>query len=220
MILDTATGILVRDGFDGLTMNGLARELDYSPGALYRYFPSRDALLAEIQTIVFRDALGFYSKFADRIGHFVDSNVEDAETADLFRLYMVSWMFRRFAADHPRQFAFLSRMLADPRQMVADDEAGVAVAAGESVLSTIGQVFEKVADRGWLDSGDGNARAVIFWSAFQGILQLQKVSRFYPELLDMQKLLSESAAAHLTGWGADPEKIAACRNFEEIWGKE
>jgi AcrR family transcriptional regulator len=44
-ILDTAVLILRRDGVEGLTVRRLAAELGVTPMTLYRYFPSKDALL-------------------------------------------------------------------------------------------------------------------------------------------------------------------------------
>ena len=37
------------EGFDALTMQRLADECDAAVGAVYRYFPSKGALVAEVQ---------------------------------------------------------------------------------------------------------------------------------------------------------------------------
>ena len=47
-ILDAALDLVVEGGFDALSMNRLARETDFTPGALYRYFDSKQALLEQI----------------------------------------------------------------------------------------------------------------------------------------------------------------------------
>lgn len=43
-ILDGARTIFLRDGFDGASMNDIAREAGVSKGTLYVYFPSKEAL--------------------------------------------------------------------------------------------------------------------------------------------------------------------------------
>jgi AcrR family transcriptional regulator len=53
-ILDSAFALVADGGLDALTINGLARAVDYTPGALYRYFPSRDALVVALQLEVQR----------------------------------------------------------------------------------------------------------------------------------------------------------------------
>ncbi|QRE75675.1 TetR/AcrR family transcriptional regulator [Methylobacterium aquaticum] len=45
-ILDAAEACFVRDGFHRATMNDVAAEAGMSPGNLYRYFPSKDAIVA------------------------------------------------------------------------------------------------------------------------------------------------------------------------------
>ncbi len=45
-ILDGARAVFLRDGFDGASMNDIAREAGVSKGTLYVYFSSKDALFA------------------------------------------------------------------------------------------------------------------------------------------------------------------------------
>ena len=51
-ILRRALTLATTEGDDVLTVGRLAEELDYTPGALYRYFPSKDALVAEVQRCI------------------------------------------------------------------------------------------------------------------------------------------------------------------------
>lgn len=47
-ILDAAEQVFARAGFHSATMNDVAREAAMSPGNLYRYFPSKDAIIAAL----------------------------------------------------------------------------------------------------------------------------------------------------------------------------
>lgn len=47
-ILAAAVALLEREGQAGLSLRALAAELSLTPNALYRYFPSREALLAAV----------------------------------------------------------------------------------------------------------------------------------------------------------------------------
>lgn len=47
-ILRAATVCFVRSGFQGASMQEICREADMSPGALYRYFPSKEAIIEAI----------------------------------------------------------------------------------------------------------------------------------------------------------------------------
>jgi AcrR family transcriptional regulator len=61
-ILDAAECSFVRAGFHRTTMQDVAAEAGMSPGNLYRYFPSKDALVAGICE---RDRAGLASEFAE-----------------------------------------------------------------------------------------------------------------------------------------------------------
>ena len=47
-ILDAAQACFVRSGFQGASMQQICAECGMSPGALYRYFPSKEAIVAAI----------------------------------------------------------------------------------------------------------------------------------------------------------------------------
>jgi TetR/AcrR family transcriptional regulator, repressor for uid operon len=73
-ILDAAERCFVRHGFHRSTMQDVAAESAMSPGNLYRYFPSKDAIVAGLAE---RDREGFNADFAqlanapDPVGTFV-----------------------------------------------------------------------------------------------------------------------------------------------------
>jgi AcrR family transcriptional regulator len=48
-ILDTARKILISQGLDSLSMRTLARQVDYSPAAIYKYFTSKEEILDAIR---------------------------------------------------------------------------------------------------------------------------------------------------------------------------
>jgi len=47
-ILDAALELVGEEGIDALSIKGIAERADYSPGALYRYFASKDELVAAL----------------------------------------------------------------------------------------------------------------------------------------------------------------------------
>ncbi len=53
-ILDGAARCFARDGFHGTTMQDVLRETGLSAGAVYRYFPSKDAMIVDLA----REVLG------------------------------------------------------------------------------------------------------------------------------------------------------------------
>jgi AcrR family transcriptional regulator len=52
-----ATSLFARHGFEGVSMRRLAEEVGVQAGALYRYFPTKQALLADMMATHLRDLL-------------------------------------------------------------------------------------------------------------------------------------------------------------------
>ena len=50
-ILDAAMALVIEGGFEGLSMRALARRVELTPGALYRYFDGQDALIAALNNL-------------------------------------------------------------------------------------------------------------------------------------------------------------------------
>lgn len=65
-ILEAAARILLRDGWEGLTTNLVAREAGVSIGSLYQYFPSREAIAVALLRVWIR-------RVGDRLMETVDS---------------------------------------------------------------------------------------------------------------------------------------------------
>lgn len=65
VIMDTAARQLAESGTAGLSLRAVARELGLASSALYRYYPSRDALLTALIVEAY-DAIGQAAEQADR----------------------------------------------------------------------------------------------------------------------------------------------------------
>ena len=88
--LATALRIATEDGLDALTMQRLAAEVDAAIGTVYTYFPSKGALLAEVQREAIDRLIASYAMLrAD-----VDARVADADPAVATVTHLVA--FARF----------------------------------------------------------------------------------------------------------------------------
>lgn len=64
-ILDAAIACFGRDGFHGASMQKICAEAGMSPGALYRYFPSKESLIAAIVEGERTERLGMFDLIAN-----------------------------------------------------------------------------------------------------------------------------------------------------------
>jgi AcrR family transcriptional regulator len=92
-ILDQALAIMREAGIDGIALRELARRLDYSPAALYRYFDNREQLIATLAA----DAM---ARLAERLR----AAAGDGDTDPLLRL---GEAYLAFAQEEPVRFRLL-----------------------------------------------------------------------------------------------------------------
>lgn len=97
-ILDAALDLFVADGYAQVSIRNIATKVDYSPGAIYGYFTSKDDIFFALAEEGFR-LLG-----APRVG-------ESDEGDPLDSLRSAAWRFYEFSKEHPQYFAlvFLDR---------------------------------------------------------------------------------------------------------------
>jgi AcrR family transcriptional regulator len=96
-ILDAARDLFVREGYENVSIRKIAERIEYSPAAIYSYFPSKDDIFFALAEEGFR-LLG-----AD--DHSRVDSLQDL--APLDRIRTVFWRLYRFSCDHPQYFALM-----------------------------------------------------------------------------------------------------------------
>lgn len=194
---------MVRDeGLEALTTHALAKRLDVAVGALYRYFPSKAALLAEVE----RRAIG-------SLGAHLQQTLDEAEGAfrakgaSLARLVLAGRAYARFAKDHPTETAFIGQLLADPRTLVPGEDGAALVSTTLSLLGVVAGLFSAAADEGVLSPGAPLERAVLYWSGLRGVLELSKL-RVHAPGFDAGPLADAMTRALMVGFGADGDAVS------------
>lgn len=215
-IVETAMHVLETEGFEALTIQRLAKDLNYAVGALYRYFRSKDALLVAL-----------LHRVMDRIGEDMTLGLElvDRERAErlsatasptdtprsaeegLLRLITVSHVYVAFAQGRPTEYGLISTLIGDPREFLATDAAAPIFPALVRLQLMLIAVINDAVSAGALDEGDARERGVILWSAMQGVLQLRKLGRFGVAGVALDRLVPIALRTLLLGWGADATLI-------------
>jgi AcrR family transcriptional regulator len=206
-IVETALRLLETEGFEALTIQRLAKELDYAVGALYRYFRSKDALLVAL-----------LQRIMDRIGADVAAGLEWLDSKGgasprsgvdegLMRLLVLSTTYVGFAQRRPAEYGLISTMIGDPREFLATEEAAPVVPGLIRMQLLLASVLDEAADAGALEAGDARERGVVLWAAMQGVLQLRKLGRFGVAGVELDGLVPVTLRTLLRGWGADPARL-------------
>lgn len=198
--LATALRIATEDGLDALTMQRLAAEVDAAIGTVYTYFPSKGALLAEVQREAIDRLISSYALLRSE----VDARVADADPTVASVTHLVA--FARFWIDSlqtfPQEQVLLQELMNDRRRAVPDDELGRVLPAIARLLDLAGDRFEAATVAGALHPGDAMDRTVTFAAAISGVLGVGRLDRWDLELLDGARLARGLVDTLLAGWGA------------------
>jgi AcrR family transcriptional regulator len=219
-LLDLAADLVDRDGVEGVTMAALAEAADYAPASLYTYFPSRSALLADLQHRALEVLGGVAAEHRARWDMVIAGRDTDPVVAALARLLAFADLFLTAPDHHPREFRLQQQLLVTPGVEEAED-AGRVVPAAFAVLAVPRDLLADAADVGALTPGHlvtdpiGEAvdtpivRTLSWVVAMNGALLTDALVTGLPTT-------GRALGDHLTdtlllGWGAPPDALAEAR---------
>src|SRR6476620_365474 len=93
-ILDAARELFVTEGYENVSMRKIAERIEYSPAAIYGYFPSKDEI--------------FIALAEEGVRLFADCSIGSLEgLSAIERLRRIVLRLYRFSSDHPQYFALM-----------------------------------------------------------------------------------------------------------------
>ncbi|MFO0553001.1 MAG: helix-turn-helix domain-containing protein [Polyangiaceae bacterium] len=211
-MLAASSRIFAADGLEGLTLGRVASELDLVPAALYRYFPSKDALIAALQRRAIGELAALYRAHLEALRPTLDT------LAPTTRAIALVLSTARFYLELPQRVPELWRLVAvllgDPRALLPDEEAMRAAPLLAEFLSSAVDVLSEAARVGAITPGSADAaraRTLSLWAALHGALCLEKLRRFDPSSPSAMELGLGLVEDLLRGWGADATTTGRAR---------
>jgi AcrR family transcriptional regulator len=96
-ILDAARDLFVSEGYQNVSIRKIAERIEYSPAAIYGYFPSKDDIFFALAEEGFR-----------LLGHHGAAGTQAQPSLDpLERVRAVFWHLYEFSREHPQYFALM-----------------------------------------------------------------------------------------------------------------
>jgi hypothetical protein len=95
-ILDAALNIINSEGLGALSVRRIAREIDYSPAALYEYFKSKEDIID-----------GLCRKVDSRLAEYLNENTTPSTLSSADRLIEIGVNYLRFARENVREYGIL-----------------------------------------------------------------------------------------------------------------
>lgn len=200
-IVETAIELIATAGLEQLSMARLAAAVDYTPGALYRYVDSKDALLTLVVQRILTDARTELDAAVAAL---------PPRATPLARAVALTRAYRELARREPHRFGLLATAMAEPRILLADPAHAAAVAVAViAAMQPLATALADAATAGLLAPGDATERTLCLFAMLHGLLQFPKLSRAAPRPLDVERLALAGTRALLVGWGAPPRAADA-----------
>lgn len=210
-ILDRAMSILESDGLEGLTLQRVAQAVGLVTTAMYRYFPSKDALLAALQQ---RSIRLISSHFQRELETFAVGLADAAPaTGCLATLLTVAELYLALPVTHPEEWRFVATLLGDPREHLSDGEVAVAAPLLASFLGEMEKLF-LIAERvETLSHGHARERVFAYWAALHGAHCMEKARRVSAAAPSVAEIGRFTSRALLSSWGATPARLVAAQRL-------
>lgn len=208
-ILDLALETVTAEGHQALTMQRLADELECGIASVYRLFPSRDALMAELQ----HQALdSLHAAWLLGSSHLDDELLRrgvDKPTAALTQAVAAAWFWVVADDRYAPQVDLSRRLFVDPTIVVPTEQAARIVPSALRLLDMGRQRIDAAVDAGVLTPGNGVERAILLIASITGVVLTAKFGRWDQALFDGRHLARQAISDDYTAWGAPPEMLEA-----------
>ncbi|MDC0708691.1 TetR/AcrR family transcriptional regulator [Stigmatella sp. ncwal1] len=163
-ILRVARELVVREGFEGLTMRKLAEAIEYSPAAIYLHFKSRDAIARALCLQGFEELLA-------RLGPAA------AEPIAVRRLRALAEAYVGFGLEQPETYRLL--FMTDPE--FTTDIFRSPEDAGGRAFQVLVQLVEALKSQGEVaDTVRVIPLAEVLWGALHGLVSLKLTCPIFP----------------------------------------
>ncbi|MDP3279081.1 MAG: helix-turn-helix domain-containing protein [Deltaproteobacteria bacterium] len=199
-ILTAAMALHARDGLEALTLQRLAKELGLVTTALYRYFDSKDALLAALQQ---RAITTIHAQYRQELLRWEAACKRLSDDRKSLAMIVASARFyTELPTEMPETYQMMAILLSDPKPLVRDDDAAQSIPLVAALVSEASALFDLAEKSKAITSGGLLRRTVLFWACLQGIMQLSKLRRLVPQAPTIRALADEASTTLLRGMGA------------------
>ncbi len=176
LIVDAAIKIYIRDGYEKLSLRGIAQEIEYAAGTIYLYFKDKHELFHAMHEWAFAQLIDEFEKELKNIENPVEI------------LRGISRVYLTFAFKNPELYDLMF-ILHEP--MCA--EANVEIwACGLQAFSLLLKTIESGVHQRMLKPENPQHLAFMFWSSAHGMisLHLRNRLRMY-DGQDLQKMIAQ-----------------------------
>jgi AcrR family transcriptional regulator len=206
--LAAAQAIVSEDGLDGLTMQRMADRLDCAVGTIYTYFPSKSALLAELQRTAIEKLTASYLLLRADLDRLLAADEPSERIRRLARLVAVGRFWAATTESLPQEAQLMQMLMAASGEVMSTEDGSRVLPAAARHLDLTRAVIDEAQDGGVIDDGDAWSRVVAWLAAVNGVVQVSRLAMWDAELLDGARLAALLSHDLVLGWGASTDELA------------
>ena len=202
-ILAAALELACEGGLDNLTLHALAARMGRSVAAVYRYYPSKEAVVRELQRLVATHIRLISTDTSARIDAWATQKGIGEGARALARIIGAAQTYELFAQDAPAEFGLITHYLGSARYGLPERDAQAVFEVAREALEMLAADIVAAEAAGAILPGDAHERTLMHWGALQGVVQLLKFTRRGGAWGPAENLPDATMRGLLTGWGAD-----------------
>lgn len=205
-MLEHAMKLIVKDGFSSLTMRTLAHSLDITPGALYRYFPSKGHIIGALGNQILETYTQSIRK-AKAVAEESYTNRSPQEKS-IFILCSIAKEYFSLSIQSAEKYRILQMIMTDKtRYMTNPEDYSKFMNGSMELLGYVAQQYDVAANVNAIHKGNGFERSLILFTLLQGSLQLIKFGQEMPQSINPMQIFTLGLSNHLLGLGASKEQV-------------
>ncbi len=218
-ILRTALDLVTESGIDGVTTTELAKRTGAALGALYRFFPSKQAVIAALQERALfelgEDLQAMSAGARARIdGVRADGGDVSERVIILAQLVAVADGFFGQARLNPARFRLIDEIMSKPVPVYSDDDAKLLEGSVQPILQQVATLAAAWAtlqpDRG----AEARALPMVLWGSLHGVSHFIKRDRLLADDAPQSRHIAASLLRTLLlGLGASDAELGAAWRF-------
>lgn len=199
--LDAAMEIALRDGLEALTMTRLAESVDAAVGTVYTYFPSKGALVAEMQRVAIERLTASYHQTRDRSEREL-AGWDDPKAIAVARLDVFGRFWVASVETLPEESGLLHGLISQNRMVVPDEERHRVLPTALALLGEARDVVVGAAEVGAIAIDDPIGVVIRWAAALTGVLLTVNLKVGSPIDFNPIELAVRIQRDLLVGWGA------------------
>ncbi len=201
-----ALRIVAAEGLSALTIQRVAKEVSASVGGLYRYYPSKEAMIGAVAAAIIGDLA--QTQVADIEAcraRWAPENLDRGGAVLVAELLLSITVYTRLGDRNFEHQALLNAVHSDVSPVLPVEGAVELDVALEPLLIRVIGAIMGLQVAGTFSQGDAKLRAFVLWGTMFGVNQFRTRDRFSPPEYSTHEILKGTFESLIVGFGATRE---------------